>query len=1400
MKRDAPRRKSASRRPPPRRAPAATPTARVEHLRAPSGSRGFPIVGIGASAGGLEAFSQLLRALPTDTGMAFVLVQHLDPQHESQLSEILARTTAMPVVTITDGLEAEPNQVYVIPSNTDMTIAGGRFALTPREAVDRHMPIDHFFRSLAHEPGARAIGVVLSGTGSDGTLGLRSIKTEGGIAFVQDEKSARHPGMPQSAAAFADLVLPPAEIAGELARIGNHSYVSPTSPGAARPEASEDGADISGVLRVLRSSTGVDFAQYKAASVRRRIARRMLLQRVNDLPEYVRYVRQNPDEARALHDDILIQVTGFFRDPEGFEALKQSVFPNLVTERPREEPIRIWVAGCATGEEAYSLVISLMEFLGQQDSNPPIQLFATDLSAAAVARARAGTFPASIENEVSPDRLRRFFVKSDGRYQISKAIRDACVFARHDATRDPPFSKLDLISCCNLLIYLGAGLQERIIPIFHYALKPTGFLKLGPSEGVGRFTNLFSTMDKKHKIFARKSGPSAHLGFGLTAGARNAAPSVQEDKGVVWSTAAVEKEADRLVLGRYAPAGVIVNADMEIVQFRGKTGPYLEAAPGAASLQLFRMAREGLTVPLRRAVQRAIKSGDAVKTDGLWLRVNGGAREVAIEVIPIGLKEGIKGQHHLILFFDERYRPGGPLPAKPTAVPARRGKTRGDRRLTQLTQELAAARQQLQATSEEQEAALEELRAATEEAQSSSEELQSTNEELETSKEELQAANEELTTVNDELNSRNLEVGQLASDLGNLLASTHVPIILVGADLRVRRMTSVSERILDLAPGDVGRPIGDLRLGAEIPDLEGLLRDVIETLTPQEREVTARDGRWYSVRVRPYRTVDNKIDGAVVSFVDINALKESVDAARAIVETVREPLVVLDDGLEVVTANRAFFETFRVRADETERRSLFELGDGQWNIPQLRTALGAVLVDGRILNDFEVQHDFERIGPRTMLLNARRMPMAVDRPALVLLAIADISERARIEHERADLLTREQGVRVEAEAASLAKDKFLAILSHELRTPLNAMLGWARILRNAKRGSVDVAHGLEVIERNALLQVRLIEDLLDVSRIVSGVMRLEMRPLMLVPVVQTTLGTMQPAAAAKGVTLHGAVDEQVGAVLGDPARLQQIVWNLVSNAIKFTPSGGRVDVRVARRDAVVEVSVSDTGRGIAADRLAEVFNPFEMAHTTTQSHGGMGLGLSIARHLVLLHGGSVKAESQGLGLGATFTVTLPLTDARPPQDAATPRIAALAPGAPPLPALHGVRIVAVDDEADARELIRAILVQCGAEVTAVAGVRAALEALDRASFDVLVSDIVMPEEDGYTLIRQVRARGADRGGDIPALALTAYSRIEDRAAAVAAGYQQHLAKPIEPAELAAAIAALAARAEGPRGA
>ena len=926
-------------------------------------SRGtsFPIVGIGASAGGLEAFSQLLRELPPDTGMAFVLIQHLDPKHPSQLAEVLSRTTVKPVLTVTDRLRVKPDHVYVIPSNADMTIAGGALSLTSRGTVDRHTPIDHFFRSLAKEADSRAIGVVLSGTGTDGTAGLRAIKAEGGITLVQDEKSARHPGMPQSALAFADFVLPPAGIARELARISGHAYVSDAQPSAVDSSQGEDGADLSAVLRVLRSATGVDFTQYKPASVRRRLARRMFLQRIDDLQTYAQYLRQTPAEAQALRDDILIQVTEFFRDPESFEALRRSVFPSLLKGWTADEPIRIWVPGCATGEEAYSIVICLLELLEEQGRTLPIQLFATDLSAAAIARARAGIFPASIEHEISADRLQRFFDKTDGRYRVSKVIRDACVFAQQDVTRDPPFSRLDLISCCNMLIYLGATLQERLIPTFHYALKPTGFLRLGPSESVGRFTNLFSTVDKKHKIYARKGGPSAHVGFGLTARDPIAAPVVGRPE-VGGTAAAIEREVDRLVLGQYAPAGVVVNADMEIVQFRGKTGPYLEATPGAASLNLFKMAREGLASALRQAVRRAATSGGPVKAKGLRVKASDGIREVGLEVIPIGPAEGAKSRHHLILFFDKGARGTSPAPPRERGPG---GRTADGSRVARLTRELGDAHQHLRAVSEEHEAAVEELRAATEEAQSSNEELQSTNEELETSKEELQATNEELTTVNDELNNRNLELGQVSSDLANLLASTQVPILMVGNDLRIRRMTPVAERVLNVAPADIGRPIGDLRLSLDIPQLEALLREVMETLAVQEREVEARDGRWYSVRVRPYRTGDNKIAGAVISFVDIDALKrgyegakEARDQAHAIFAMVREPLVILDDALRVVTANRAFYETFAVMPEDTEGRGLFDLGNRQWNIPRLRTLLVEILPRDRVVEDFEVEHEF----------------------------------------------------------------------------------------------------------------------------------------------------------------------------------------------------------------------------------------------------------------------------------------------------------------------------------------------------------------------------------------------------------------------------------------------------------
>lgn len=1341
---------------------------------------------------------QLLRALPAATGMAFVLVQHLDPTHESQLSEVLSRTTAMPVVVVTDGMRVEPDRVHVIPPNTEMTIGGGALRLAPRE-TGQHMPIDHFLLSLAQAQKERAIGVVLSGSGSDGTLGLKAIKAEGGITVAQDEASAKYPSMPHSALPFADLVLAPGAIARELARIGRHPYLSGPPPSKTETDARrpEGGPDLSVVLRALHAATRVDFAEYKPSSVGRRIARRMMFRKIDDTGGYARILREDPREAQALYDDLLIQVTGFFREPDGFDALRRQVFPALVGERSPDDPIRVWVPGCCSGEEAYSLAISLLEFLAEQGSDVPIQIFATDLSASAIARARGGRFPESIAREVSPERLRRFFARDGGSFQVNKAVRDVCVFATQDLIKDPPFSRLDLISCCNVLIYFGAAAQERVIPVFHYALKPGGFLKLGAAEGIGRSAALFGLLDKKHKIYARKPGPATHLGFGLGAADRTGllvppGPRPSPARAVV-PTVNIEREADRAVLERHAHAGVVVDANMQIAQFRGKTSAYLEAEPGVASLDLFKMARAGLRPALRQAVRHAAKSGEAVRSDGLRVRSNGEVHEVGIEVIPIGPPGAPSGRHYLVLF-EEPAASAREVPAQTGARREPRATTPAARRVVELTRELAAAHQRLEATVEDHDAATEELRAATEELQSSNEELQSTNEELETSQEELQATNEELSTVNDELNNRNLELDRLSSDLANGLTSVGVPMIFMGSGGLIRRLTPATERSFNLVASDIGRTIEDLRLSVEVPELGAMLREVAETLTPREVEVQGRDGRRYSMRVRPYRTAEDKIDGAVISFIDIDDLKRAlrgVEAARAeaeaTLETVRGPLLILDADLRVLRANRSFYESFQVTPAATEGQVVYDLGNRQWDIPRLRTLLEEVLPQDNAVSDFEVEHEFERLGPRTMRLNARRVHTEADARDLILLAIEDVTNAKHLEEARAALLEREQALRGAAESATEAKDRFLAVLSHELRTPLQAMLGWIRLLRSRQLGAAHTERALDVIERNTVMQVRLIEDLLDVSRITAGLLQLELAPVMVAPEVQAAADGLRPAADAKGVRFVVSIEEEAGAIQADAARLNQMVVNLLSNAIKFTPSGGRVELRVARRGSQVEIRVRDTGAGISPDQLPHVFAPFG-TKPRTRSEGGLGLGLGIVRHLAELHGGAVHAASAGLGHGATFTITLPLTGERPATEHLRDEGAASVP-----PDLTGLRVLVVEDDADTRDVLTVMLQEGGALVTAAASVEAALGALESATPDVLLSDLSMPERDGYDLIRSVRALDPARGGLIPAIALTAYARPGDRERVISAGFSGYLSKPIDFDELLATIATLAAR-------
>jgi two-component system CheB/CheR fusion protein len=814
----------------------------------------------------------MLSALPVDTGMAFVLVQHLSPTRDSQLAEILSRTTAMPVTEVRDEPRVQPNRVYVIPSGRDMIIAKGALQLFPRsEARGAHRPIDLFLRSLAEDQKHRAIGVILSGTATDGTLGLEEIKAEGGITFAQDD-SAQQTSMPHSAIATGcvDFVLSPGEIAGELGRIALHPYVAPVAPAASAGD-----SDLGSILKILLEVTGVDFSQYKKSTLYRRISRRMVLHKLEGLEDYARLLQKENAEAEALYQDILINVTCFFRNPETFEALKEKALTTLFKDRSRQEPLRVWVLGCSTGEEAYSTAIACTEYAEASDSQLRIQVFASDLNAVGIEKARAGAYSKDIVQDVSPERLRRYFVEVDGHYRITKLIRDMCVFARHNVLTDPPFSQIDLICCRNMLIYLEPELQKRIVPLLHYALKPAGFLMLGTSETIGSYRDLFEPVDAKHRIYARK--PAARrLTLGHVASfyrGRGEAAAPQGRLPQAGDGADLQKEADRMLWARYVPPAVLVNANLEILQLRGDTGPYLTPASGKASLNLLRMVRDGLLVRLRSAINKVRKEGIPAREEGLLVKADGGIRKVNLEVVPV--RAGSGSENGFLVLFEE----AGSSRRLAVAETAER-ETSTELENTRLGQELAAAREYLQSVIEQQETANEELQSANEEAQSANEELQSVNEELETSKEEIQSSNEELVTVNDELQHRNVELHQLNNDLVNLLDNVNMAIVMLGPDLRVRRFTPVAETMLNLVAADLGRSILDLKLTLDVPDLESLLDEVIGSTSSKDREVQDRAGAWYSLRIRPYRTLENKIDGAVIVLVDINAFKKLEEALQ----------------------------------------------------------------------------------------------------------------------------------------------------------------------------------------------------------------------------------------------------------------------------------------------------------------------------------------------------------------------------------------------------------------------------------------------------------------------------------------------------------------------------------------
>lgn len=974
-----------------------------------SGKEPCAVVGIGASAGGLEAFTQFLENLPDDTGMAFVLVQHLDPNHKSMLSEILSRSTSMPVSEVEDKTVLKPDCVYIIPPGKAMSASQGILSLVPRADITRQfMPVDIFLESLAKDQGSKAIGVILSGTATDGSRGLKEIKSAGGITFAQNPQTARFDGMPLNAVAagVVDFILTPEEIAGELAKIACSTAFDAITAETGNLFSTGAG-ELKQIFTMLRKASGTDFSMYRDLTIKRRILRRMVLHRMEKLDEYVDYLRDNPAEVEDLYQDLLINVTSFFRDSEAFETLKSMVFPAVMKNRQPGDPVRVWVPGCSTGEEAYSIAISLIEFLGDDAVDTPIQIFATDTNETLIEKARAGIYPVSIKTEVSHERLRSYFTIVDKGYQINKAVRDMCVFAKQDMVKDPPFSRLDLISCRNVIIYFGPAMQKKLFSVFHYALRQKGFLFLGSSESVGAYANLFNLEDKKHKIYSKKAVQTPVI-TELTAGGYVAAAmehreKISRSKPDADRNFNVLEEANRIVLNQYAPAGVIVNSDLEIIQFRGRTGYFLEPASGKPSLNLLKMARDGLSLGLHSAISQANKENIPVRKEGLKVVYNGRADCVNIDVIPFG-KLHSKEKYFLILF----EKPVSPdLPAENSAgnTAAVLLRTEGgddNNQLIGLEHELTAAKEYLKSVIEQYELTNEALRAANEEIQSSNEELQSMNEELETAKEELQSSNEELMTLNDEVRNRNCELGKISNDLLNLFRSVNIPVIMLDNNFNIRRFNYSAEKELNLIATDVGRPITDININFNNYDLELAIREVLDTLISKENEVQDRHDCWHYVRISPYRTSENKIDGVVITLVDIDTVKKSLELsqearayAEAIVETVREPLLVLDAGLHIKSANKAFYQTFMVTPEETVDRSIFDLGNGQWDIPQLRILLEDILPKNMIFEGFDVNHDFPNIGHKKMLVNARLIVSTDKQPKLILMAIEDKTDHMR---------------------------------------------------------------------------------------------------------------------------------------------------------------------------------------------------------------------------------------------------------------------------------------------------------------------------------------------------------------------------------------------------------------------
>ncbi|MFW7381508.1 MAG: chemotaxis protein CheB [Oligoflexus sp.] len=1353
----------------------------------------FPLVGIGASAGGLEAFTQVLKHLNIDTGMAYVLVQHLDPRHTSHLSEILSKATSIPVSEVSDGMRIEPNHIYVMPENSGVRVSSNTLKLVPRGAKsgDSHHPIDDFFYSLAAECKENAIGIVLSGTGTDGAIGIERIAAEGGITFAQDKESAKFDGMPTAAInKGVDYILTPADIGATLARLPQSCRVQ---RGAVHPKetsaSAEEFSQVQQILALVRLTTGNDFTYYKLPTVLRRIDRRMAMHKMNSVNSYLNYLnylKNHPDEVHSLFEDLLIKVTSFFRDPLSFQILRERVILPLLKKHNPGEAFRVWVPACATGEEAYSIAICLLEALDEINTSPKIEIFATDISEVALARARLGRYDQSIVEHLSKERLSRFFIKEGSSYRVIPAIRDRCVFAKQNVTRDPPFSKLNLISCRNLLIYLAPGIQKHVLAGFHFGLNQDGFLLLGCSETIGGAIELFRAVDPKAKIFAKiplsHRPPTPKFVKDALDRKLDRRPNSPPPSDVTRiKQAEIKTDAERALL-KFLPPSVVIDDRYFIQQFQGETSLFLIQPSGEPTTEIFKMCRPGLLGELRAAINEATVKGAPVRKKGSIMAADHQYLPVVIDVIPF--YDSSSGRRSFVILFTQ-------VAASESNRIEHTVETTNN--IKRLEHELSETKDYLNAIILKEQATNEELKSASEEILSANEELQSTNEEMAITKEEIQASNEELITVNDELQSRNQELTLVNDDLANIFSSVQVPIVMLSANFTIRRFTPIAEKALNLSPEDLGTDLRIISSKLKVKGLDQLASEVLDSLITKEKDIQDGDGRWYSLRIKPYRTTDNKIDGTVIALIDIDKIKRNYerlqiayDYADAIIQTAPIPLLILNKNLNVVTANQAFYNFFQMNPEMTQYVPIYDLGDGQWKIPMLQELLEEMRTNDVPIEKFVLEHEFPHIGQRTMQLSARCLIQAPDKPAKILLAFFDMTAEKQAEKEI-------RSAREAAESANVAKSDFLANISHEIRTPLGAILGYSEILADPTKTPEKSIHSATRIRKNVEQLTELIDEILDIAKIEAGKFEFDPINFSLLPELAETYALLQGRAEGKGldfrVRFEGSIPEKIYTC---PRRLRQILINVGGNALKFTEFGS-VDLTVKLEPksdggpTKLTFILTDTGCGISPDQQTRLFQPFLQADSSvTRRYGGTGLGLILARRLAQALGGDVVLTESQINQGSTFTVLIDpgsLTGVHMLDGLTQADLERQKQGITDWfknnQRLAGLRVLLVEDGPDNQLLLGHFLRSSGAVVEQA---NDGAEALDKASagnFDLVLMDIQMPVLDGYEATKKLRSSGFTP----PIIALTAHAMQGERERCIAVGCSDYISKPVKPNDL-----------------